>query len=268
MPNDFNLDFLEYDFKGKKLFIVEDHPTALLCWIKAFKDEVLKKNSNLIHVDKHSDFTFQDENIEKSINLLSMNYNDIESFINEDLDEDHSEFIVNAMYSELIKDGITFNYENGGDYGKVVESKYHTTLKNCFIDENELEHNFYFYPTPDISNLFGTRSVFGDDHLVHKDTESMFYESEDMILDIDLDFFTYEYHNYVFPKHIDDIKFQLVSESFKSMISRSTIVTVALEPDFCGNNRKYSLQIFDQFNELIFKPNGLDIINDVSKKFF
>ena len=255
-----DLRFVEFNLAGKKLFIVKYHSTALKCWIKAYKEKSISFNSLLFHIDKHPDFYFNSKNKEKSINLLNMREQELDEFIRNDLRDDNPEFIVNAMYSRLIKDGISIHspdYNNGCCYGEFIEEKDVTTSRWTF-SENKNEHNFYVWVSSRITNedLIGSRSLLGDRCKYH-DVQKLFSETNSLILDIDLDFFAYS-EGKPFAKNKRDITEQLSTEAFKILLDKAKIITIALEPSCCGSDEN-SREILEIFNNLIFKPNNLDI---------
>lgn len=191
-----------------------------------------------------------------------MNEEDIKKFIVEDLNSNHSEFIVNAMYSGLIIAGISFDFfeDENSKHIECNTEKSLVTQKRCTDIPNDIKHNYYRHQTQDISDLFGYQCLFEDTY-VHQDTTKLYRESDRAILDIDLDFFTYRY-NKTYPKHIDDIEHQITSDSFYNLLDKCSIVTIALEPKYCGGGTN-SIEILNIFNECIFKPEGLNVIDKV-----
>ena len=115
-----------------------------------------------------------------------------------------------------------------------------------------------------MTNLFGYQSLLNDT-CQHQDTKLLFEKSESLILDIDLDFFTY-YSNKIFARNRRDIIKQITSDSFHKLISKAKIITLALEPIYCGSNED-CLEILTMFNEHIFKPKGIDILKEVENTF-
>jgi len=259
-----DLRFLEFDWNGKKLFIVTHHSIVLKCWKKAYKDNLISLNSILFHIDKHPDFYFDPKNKEKSIKLLSLSEEELDILIKKDLYFDNSEFIVNAMFSGLIKDGISIHFEDCNNcYGQLLNRDYSTTERYTFTEDKK-EHNFYIYKTEDLTNLFGYQSLL-DDSCIHQDTKSIFNITNSLILDIDLDFFTYV-NEQIYPKNKRDIQNQILSRSFQNILGKAKIITIALEPNHCGKEIG-SLEILELFNEHLFKPAGLDILKDVQATF-
>ncbi|MFW6174123.1 MAG: hypothetical protein ACOC5T_10310, partial [Elusimicrobiota bacterium] len=81
-----------------------------------------------------------------------------------------------------------------------------------------------------------------------------------IVLDIDLDYFTYSIDGY-YPRHPDDILKQLNSNFFERIFNKSKIVTIALEPECCGGP-EYSKEIFKVLNEELLKSQSLNITED------
>jgi len=254
--------FLEFDLKNKKLFIVKDHATALITWKKAYDDGLIDKDGLLFHIDKHNDFCFDEKNRKKSERILEMKDKELIDFVINNLHPHNDEFIVNAMISGLIKDGISIHFNDGTDFGELVNGHYSTTKKMRFVC-NEIEHNLYLYDTEDIANLYGYKCLIGDTH-VHQDVNELFLNNENFILDIDLDFFTYSYNN-TYSKHPNDIRRQITSDSFQKIYKKSKIISIALEPEICGGNEN-TLEILFILNQHWFKPENLDLF-DETKKF-
>lgn len=253
--------YLEFDLNDKKLFIVKDHATALITWKKAYDTGLIGKNRLLFHIDQHNDFLFNEKNRSKSERILEMNDEDLIDFVINNLHPNNDEFIVNAMISGLIKDGISIHYKHGTNFGDFVNGDCSTTNKTRFMC-NEIEHNFYLDETEDIGNIFGEQCLIGDKY-IHKDVNELFKTNDDLILDIDLDYFTYSNHN-IYPKHPKDIKRQITSNSFQEIYDKSKIISIALEPIFCGGNDN-CLEILSILNQHWFIPENLDLFDDTKQ---
>ncbi|MCD4743458.1 MAG: UPF0489 family protein [Desulfobacteraceae bacterium] len=254
--------FLEFDLENKKLFIVKDHATALITWKKACDDDLIDKDAILFHIDQHTDFYFDEKNRDKSKIILEMKDKELIDFVINDLCPNNDEFIVNAMISGLIKDGISIYFNEGTDYGELVSGNYSTTNKMRFV-YNEIEHNFYLHDTEDIADVCGYNYLIGNTH-VHQDINELFLKNDNFILDIDLDFFTYG-RQFIYSKHPKDIKRQITSDSFQKIYNKSKIISIALEPKNCGGI-KNCLEILSILNHHWFIPKNLDLF-DETKRF-
>lgn len=260
-----DLRFLEFGVNNKKLFIVKHHAVVIKCWKKALNDGIIRKNSNLFHIDKHPDFNFDIKNEKTSKILLRLNDVEVDNFIQKNLAFDNSEFIVNAMFSELIKDCVSIHFDHCNNcHGTFVKESYSTTNKYHFT-ENSLEHNFYVYETQNLLNLFGYQSLLSDS-CIHQDTKTLFSNTSSLILDVDLDFFTYSYDG-TYAKNKRDIIKQITSDSFNELLDKAKIITIALEPTYCGSDED-CLEILELFSEQVFRTKGIDILNKVRETFF
>ena len=253
-----NQKFLEFNFQQKTLYVVKDHATALITWKKAYDERLIDKNATLFHIDRHTDFCFGKKNQEKSEMILEMENEDFIDFFLNDLHPFNDEFIVNAMFSGLIKDGISISIDDGSDFGEFIDKNHSTTKKNTFT-HNGIEHNNYLYQTEDISNLIGFQRLIGDT-CIHQDVNELFKINNDLILDIDLDFFTY-INNCTYSKHPEDIKKQITSDSFKQIFDKCKIISIALEPESCGGYL-HCLDILFVLNQHWLIPNNLDLFEE------
>lgn len=254
-----NENFLEFNFQEKKLYVMKDHATALITWKKAYYDGLINKNAILFHIDRHTDFCFDKKNQEKSEIILEMENEDFIDFVLNDLHPNNDEFIVNAMISGLIKDGISIDINDDADFGEIIERSYSTTKKSIFT-HNGIEHNNYLYQTENISKLIGYQCLIGDT-CIHQDVNQLFQKNDNFILDIDLDFFTYLNDNCTYSKHAEDIKRQITSNSFKEIVNKSKIISIALEPEMCGGDM-HCLEILFVLNQHWLIPNNLDLFEE------
>lgn len=220
-----NTDYLQFDLNGKRIYFVLDHSTALLTWKKAFDDKIINKGATIFHIDKHTDIYFDNENEAKSKQILEMSDLEIKDFIQTELSASNDEFIVNAMVSGLIKDGISIYFEesfdrpnNGRIEGDIVK-----------IVCNGIKHKYYLYREKDISNIDST-----DIQTILKNLEI----SDNLILDIDLDFFTDCKDGTMMPRNLDAIYNQINSDLFSEIFKMSNIISIALEPSHCGGNEE------------------------------
>lgn len=262
MKSEINIEFIELTWLGKKIFIFEDHQTALLCWKKAYDEGIIQKNNTLLHIDKHTDFCFNVKLINESSNFLKLDFESAQKFVKNKLAKDSAEFIVTGMFANLIKDGISIHFDIGSDYGEFVKGNYSTTDKRFFKDSNGNEHNYYLYDTQNLEGLIGYQSLIGDS-CIHQDVNDLFENSKTILLDIDLDFFTYSYDG-SFPRHREDIKRQINSSSFQEILNKANVITIALEPNHCGN-QEFCSEIFEIVVKHLFKNQKL--IDEVKDKF-
>ena len=170
------------------------------------------------------------------------------------LSSDNSEFIANAMVSKLVKDGITISSENTFT-SDLIKGNHYNTDKIIFNSEN----NYYVVNSESIKCL---RKVIANS-VTNQDTKLLFDQSESLILDIDLDFFTYDE---TFSRNPLDIRIQISYEPFLLLFKKSNIITIALEPECCGGTAQ-CMNILKVLDNYLFKPRGLNIINEVTSYF-
>ncbi len=248
-----NIEYLEFDFNSKKWFFIIDHATALIAWKKAFNEGIIRRGATLFHLDEHTDFYFNKSNINKSKKILEMGDSELNDFIMKDLAIHNDEFIVNAMYSGLIKDGISFYFD---DYVPEYDD---FPRKRKFICDG-IEHNFYLFKEKDISLIDNISS--------YREIELLFRYSRDFILDIDLDFFT-DINEGLIDKTVSrtskDISRQINSDLFKKMFEMSKVITIALEPANCGGNEQCEKILCSLMSDKFFEFKNFDLRAIVDK---
>ena len=201
-----NIEYFEFDLTNKKGFFIIDHPTALIAWRKAFKEGIISRDATLFHLDRHTDFYFNSDNTTKSKQILTMSDLELEDFVMKDLFILNDEFIVNAMFSGLIKDGISIHFEEGNDYGDLIEDIESSPRKRKFMYD-EKEHNYYLYNEREITSI-NSMSNFPE-------IKKLFTNRNNFILDIDLDFFT-DFNAKTVSKTPDEISRQMMSTAVKN----------------------------------------------------
>lgn len=251
-----NTSYSEYSNGTQTLYIMQDHPTALFCWLDAYRKGNISANCTLVHIDKHLDFNISATNIDESPRLLAYEIDDVRRFVSNSLHCDHSEFIVNGMYSGLIQDGIAIGFDCRGSFaGNYIKTGSTNTDYILLNDPNQKKHRLYCHKSHKLDCI----SSLTSNTATHPDTASLVRDSQSKILDIDLDFFTRRLSR---PKPIvarnsASISKQLSSSGFQELFRRCDIVTIATEPDYCGG-KQYSDLIYGQFNADVFKPLGFD----------
>jgi len=229
-----NIEYCEFNIYDKKLCFIIDHAAALIAWIKAFNEGIISRDATLFHLDKHTDFHMNSDNIKKSKTILGMDNLELNDFVTVELCDENDEFIVNAMWSGLIKDCISFHYEEGSYDGKFIEENQFAPPKIIFKCAG-MDHNFYLFEGQDISLI--------DNMLNYPDLKEICECGRDFILDIDLDFFT-EITDKIISITPDEINKQVNCALFKKMFDMSKVITIALEPAHCGGNEQCE-KIFD-----------------------
>ena len=225
---DISLKYLKFPFKGNFVFVMKDHPVAIKCWKDSLQEGLISANAVLFHIDQHPDGSFNEGNMIQSQKILSMSETDLDNFIQQDLNKDNSEFIINSMIAGLISDVISVHYSSRSIYGELIRGNSRKTDRHKF-SHNGIEYNFFIYESENISRLFAQRHSLLGDPVIHRDVQELYFNTNNLILDIDLDYFTY-FNDGTFAKNKRDIKRQITSRSFKELLSKARVITIALEP--------------------------------------
>ena len=214
------MQILLFHQENKRIYVIREHRYALFCWRKAIENKLIEKPAFLLHIDAHTDFTFSESHEEGAHHLLEFDDLKTIGYI-QLLNPDNSEFIVNAMLANIIKDGLCVFRRHCKDYGE--------TTPECLVVQ---DHHFHLHQTESLQTL--------KDHVR---THPM---PEEFILDIDLDFFTYR-NQQVYPRHSEDLMLQL--QSLQPIWDKAKIITIALEPECCGGKThcKEILHAIDTF---------------------
>lgn len=179
---------------------------------------------------------------------------ELNDFVMKELFIHNDEFIVNAMCSGLIKDGISFHCKEGHDYGELVKENQFTPRKRKFVCDG-IEHNFYLFKEKDISLIDNISS--------YRELKELFRCNRDIILDIDLDFFTELNETGLNDKTVsrapEEISKQINCDLFQKMFEMSKVITIALEPANCGGNEQCEKIFCFLTSAELFKTDGLDL---------
>jgi len=251
-----NIEYCEFNIHDKKLYFIIDHSAALIAWRKAYDEGCISKDATLFHLDRHTDFCMNINNRNKSKKILGMTNSELNDFVMKELSTQNDEFIVNAMCSGLIKDGISFHWDEGSDYGDFIEECKFTPRKRKFMFDG-IEHNFYLFEGKDISLI--------DNILSYRELIKLCGCGRDFILDIDLDFFT-KFIDKTISITPEEINIQINCKLFKKMIDMSKVITIALEPAHCGGNEQCE-KIFDSLMNNDFFKIEEKSLSDVKDKF-
>ena len=228
-------------FDGRTIiYVMLNHRVACLSWSDAFRKGIIKSDALLFHVDRHPDFslgscTLLDDNDR----IADDQEKALEEFVKNKLSVLNYEFIVLSMYRGLIGDAISIHWEQEYDnlYGEYKEMTYDTTNRREFLDRKKRLHTFYVGG----SSINGLSGYYGllTDHWTHQDVQRVFNKKSkegNMILDIDLDFFTYvDSEGVTWALNERNLNSILESDGFRLLLSNAKVITIALEPFFCGN---------------------------------
>ena len=258
-----NLNFLEYSIGEKKLYIFKDHSVAIKCLKKAFDEGIIHKGNFLVHIDDHSDSILQEKNIDFSRSLLSKDLGEIDKFIQNDLRLDNAEFILPLMISGLVGDVLSVDREfvPNGFLEEVPESPFQNSE---YYSLRGFDGKIFPFTYGSISNLFSPRGALADS-AKYLDIIKI-YENNPLVLDVDLDFFTYS-NDRTFARNKRDITEQVGSSDFKQLFDRANVVLIALEPGCCGGDED-CLEILEVFQKEVFDSCGLSVLEEVKGEFF
>lgn len=263
-------DNMEYLFfsNRKKIYVCLNHRVAYLCWLDAFRKGIIKHNALLFHIDFHADFWLNDQQLIKEQEKISIkDQQKLKDFVRDRLNKLNTNFIVLSMYRGIIGDAISVSRKNDSLYGKFKRGDYTTTDRYEFKNKGIL-HTFYLGGS-NVLDLVGRYGLLTD-CWKHKDVQKVFKDavrSQNVILDIDLDYFTYQSphgDDWAFNKrHLETI-FQ--SAAFLNLLNHIDMISIALEPSCCGGNNECR-SILGKLNSVALNKYSIDIEKEAIQKF-
>lgn len=266
-----NVDYLRFESRSKLIYIMLNHRVAYLSWMDAYRKGFIKEGAFLIHIDKHLDFALHEKaTLEEDRKLRYEQEKEHTEFIRNKSNVQNCDFIVLAMDRGLIGDGVSIDNEDVDDknfYGAFKEGQYSTTDKVELVDKYGKIHNYYSGYSS-VIQLYGYNGLLTD-KFTHQDVQTAYRDgvyNGNLLLDIDLDYFTYnegDGQNAMNDRHIDRI---LDSEPFTDFLFHAEVITIALEPFYCGDWEE-SKQILNRLNICLKKNFGLDIEKKVIDTF-
>jgi hypothetical protein len=172
------------------------------------------------------------------------------------------------MHRGTIGDAISIHRLGERLYGELKSEGSAGTDRQEFKDGKSVVHKFYF-GSSSIKGLVGSQGLLTD-FFTHKDIRQVFQQNvrnQNAVLDIDLDFFTYEDNEgrkwAMNQRNIDKL---LSSEAFNYIFDSIDVITIALEPFFCGGSEE-CLSILDRVGSFIQEKINLDIREKTIIKF-
>lgn len=257
-----DMDMIFFDGK-KKTYLCLNHRAAYLCWLDANEKGFIKDNALLFHIDHHADFWLHGEKLIDEQEDID-DEKELKEFVRTKLSVLNSEFIVLSMFRGVIGDVISISRKNDKIYGTLKKGGYDSTERSLFKDRKDNTHTFYL-GGHSILELAGYNGLLTDRH-THQDVQEVFDKSQNVILDIDLDFFTYkgdEGKSWAMnERHLEKL---FSSEVFDLILRKSKVITIALEPSCCGGNAE-CVSILDKLN-LVLKRYNIDVRDEAIEQF-
>jgi hypothetical protein len=259
-------------FDGRTaICVVLNHRAACLSWSDAFRKGVTKSDALLFHVDRHPDFSLGRRILlDDNDSIADDQEKELEDFVKNKLSVLNYEFIVLSMYRGLIGDAISIHWEQEydqlyGDYKKMI---YGTTNRTEFLDRRGRLHTFYLAGSS-IRELTGYQGLLTD-RRTHQDVQGVFKENSkkgNLILDVDLDFFTYvDSEGVTWALNERNLDSMLESDAFRYLLGNAKMMTIALEPFFCGSTTECRY-ILKAVSTAIRKRLSIDIEKTVIQEF-
>lgn len=227
-----------------KIYTCFKHDEALLSWYHA-KNELNIENFFLITVDKHFDLTPLEDEAKDSLNEFlntseDFSIHDLRNIIEENFRPTNSSFIYAAMELGIVNDVLIVSPDNA-----------ESLKKDNYIDRRGIEHFLYYTISPTNFWFPRGRGILNDISNPRKNEIKEKIENSQIIIDFDLDYFTY---------HKDEKTFIISRDNFDHIFlnsyrgdnlpylitEKSSVITIALEPLFCGGI-KICARILDVF---------------------
>jgi len=173
------------------------------------------------------------------------------------------------MNRGVIGDAVSIDREpdHSHIYGKYKNMTYDTTNRTEFRDRKGRAHTFYL-GGPSVRELVDYQGLLTDRY-THQDIQRAFNDSVkkgNLILDIDLDYFTYNDGEGTWAMNERNLGVVLSSEGFCHLLRVAKVISIALEPFFCGNTTECR-HILKSLGSSIRKELGVDIEKAVTEKF-
>jgi hypothetical protein len=252
-------------FKGKRIFIYNDHRTILNIIFFALKNDIIEKAPNVISFDYHDDALDPQKSIlEKasSFNLRDITIEEFNSII---------EFELSSKNDDWVKTGMEFNIINNAvSIGAEIDNNSNISYNDSTLRKHEIISMTH------LSSSLASRGELGDSELRDpyskklKEIFSYNIEKRDdfgkmtdsFILDFDLDCFSGRLREkqIAWPEKmfIDEMRtkcgyYDSITplEFINELINRCEFITIAMEPGCCGGYGE-SFKILSFLDKYIF----------------
>lgn len=230
----------KFEKRQKPVFVFKNHRTSFYYWCKARKRFGISDSFFVVTMDHHNDlFPLLPEKITEIQALDLNNLVKVENFAKNKLKKLNDDYIFAAMEAGLIGDILIMSAE-------LPDIKEYT-------DSTSVKHKIFHCLWP--GDLSGPRGLLTDS-ITKRNRElitSIGYDKNgnpDIVLDIDLDFFTYYYCDNTYVIDEENFKDIFSDESLIWWIyDKARLITIAKEPWGCGGpqNSKRILRLLKKY---------------------
>ncbi|MGF7141182.1 hypothetical protein [Roseimarinus sediminis] len=262
----FRANIETFTFRGKRVFIYNDHRTILNAIFFALKNGFIKQIPNVFYFDYHDDAC----NPKPSLILKAQDFN-IKKCTEEDFNS-IVEFEMGIMDDDWVKTGMEFNLINNSV--SIGTEKYNTSHE-IYIDNKGINHDVICISH--LSSALSSRGELGDSIIKEpyfKRVRELFdynnghlnhfgENTAPFVLDFDLDCFAAEFRSKLmaWPEKmfIEELKdktgFHLditPLDFIDKLIDRCEFITICLEPGCCGGYGE-SFKVLSYLDKYIFE---------------
>lgn len=264
-----DMRIVSFNNSSKQVYVIYNHTVAYKCWMDALRKNIIRRGAFLCHIDYHLDFEFNYNLLKEDEKISDDQEQALEIFIRDNLINTH--FIAYAMNRGLLGDGLAIcTQESEGDNVLQGSDLKSSTDRIEFIDKVHRAHYFYLGGSS-LIKLYDENGLLSyKSH--HKDLKEAFdrgLKNENFVLDIDLDYFTCEDTEGGAMKK-DDIDYILNSEAFIRLFDSAQVITIALEPHWCGGIEECKI-ILRQISLFLKEHLNIDIetrVFEIFKEYF
>ena len=274
--NQKNPKFISFPIKSNRknhnrlLHIFETHDVAILCWLSEKIRLDLENNLFLLTIDNHVDLPdisvwdnlIQNINTIKKLRKPKLQLESLRERFQSLFKGHDVNFIVAALELDLIQGCLIVSPEND-DKIELIEH-----LKGSYTNKNIYKKHYLtslFYPNG--------HAILNDRFDHNKITiRNAIYESN-LLLDLDLDYFTYFKDDRQFPISEDHFRWILDNEEISTLFLENAVcVTIAMEKLYCGNKQNCKkifermMQFFDEIDLIESKPCFDDVMKELKQK--
>jgi len=237
-----SIDVQEIAYFDKIYYLFDRHRISFLCWLKAFKEELIQKDNLLITLDNHCDLFVEDADKTHMELAKSMNISKVRDNIK---DNNRQDFIIMGMETGIIGDAVIISpIINMHEFPKGIPSEYKDSHGNT--------HKAFYYKNVE---------EFENDFIL---------KDKNVILDIDFDYFQTHIIDSSLPSEKWKYSKRLTKEERKAIFKpksklneiyhKSRIITLAKEMKYSqGKGEKWAEEFIGLFFSLEeMKRGGLN----------